>query len=97
MRGVEARVVDVGVDAGGDRFGAEFERGQFGALADLLGGDLVHRDAAGGDVWVNNDNDGLNDNSGENVFAIVGRVALPGPGRSNGRGRFGQGGNPTGN
>lgn len=31
---------------------------------------------AKGDIWVNNDNDGVDDNSGENFFAIVGNVAL---------------------
>jgi hypothetical protein len=33
---------------------------------------------AQGDIWVNNDNDGLNDNSGENVLAIAGTISLPG-------------------
>lgn len=33
---------------------------------------------AQGDIWVNNDNDGVDDNSGENLFAIVGTIVLPG-------------------
>ena len=32
-----------------------------------------------GEVWVNNDNDGVDDNSGENVLAMIGMVDLPGP------------------
>lgn len=31
---------------------------------------------AQGDVWVNNDNDGVDDNSGENFFAVVGQITL---------------------
>ena len=75
---VEAGVVDVGIDAGGDRFGAEFERGQLGPLADLLGGDLVHRDAAGRDVGAGGLGDGGAGQpaAGLHVMAVAGEGGL---------------------
>lgn len=58
MGTVEAGVADVDVDAGGDRFDAEFEGRERREIAGTLGGELIHRNPVRADIVAGRASDG---------------------------------------